>query len=437
MMVPASRLPWLAALVAIPAATLAGLFPSLAAPCWGVMAAAAAVAAFDALQGQRRVDAIRVRTPAYVRLTKDVPGSVPVTIENASGVPLALRLALGPVEGVVYRGAGFQPAMPASLPAFFPPGASLAVWPCTGTARGDHRIEEAHIETASPLGLWSARARRPIECALRVYPNLRDRATAALFLRAEAPGARLRRQIGKGKEFENLRHYAPGDSFEDIHWKATARRGFPMVKLYNIEHAQEVYVVIDSSRLSARQGILESYVDAALHLALVANRQRDRFGLVAFSDRTRLFLRARNGMDHFRVCREAIYKLNAERVSPDFREVFTTLATNLRRRALLVFLTSLDDALLAETFEREVSLLARRHLVLVNVPRTATLLFADDPADLDAVYQDLAGQMAWNRMRQLQMALLNRGVRMAFVDPARARLQIAAGYLEVKRRQAL
>ncbi len=431
MMAPASRLPWLAACVAIPAATLAGLFPSLAAPCWGVLAAAAAVAAFDGLRGQRRVDAIGVRTPAYVRLTKDVPGNVPVTIENSSGGPLRLRFALGA------RGAGFQPAMPASVPAFFPPGPSLVLWPCTGTARGDHRIEQAHLETASPLGLWSARARRPIECSLRVYPNLRDRATAALFLRTEAPGARLRRQIGKGKEFENLRHYAPGDSFEDIHWKATARRGFPMVKLYNIEHAQEVYVVIDSSRLSARQEILESYVDAALHLALVANRQRDRFGLVAFSDRTRLFLRARNGMDHFRVCREAIYKLNAERVSPDFQEVFTTLATNLRRRALLVFLTSLDDALLAETFEREVGLLARRHLVLVNVPRTARLLFAEEPAGLDAVYQDLAGQMAWNRMRQLQMSLLNRGVRMAFVDPDRAKLQIAAGYLEVKRRQAL
>ncbi|MGA3097326.1 MAG: hypothetical protein ABSF25_12780, partial [Bryobacteraceae bacterium] len=72
MMVPAGRLPWFAACVAIPAAMLAGLFPSLAAPCWGVLAAAAAIAAFDALRGQRRVDAIRVRTPAYVRLTKDV-----------------------------------------------------------------------------------------------------------------------------------------------------------------------------------------------------------------------------------------------------------------------------------------------------------------------------------------------------------------------------
>lgn len=438
MIVPASRLPWFAALVAIPAATLAGLFPSLAAPCWGVLAAAAAVAAFDGLRGQHRVDALRVRTPAYVRLTKDAPGSVPVTIENASGAPLPLRLAFGPVEGIIYCAGGLQPAMPAFfLELAAPAGASLAPWSCTGTARGEHRIEEAHLETASPWGLWSARARRPIACALRVYPNLRDHATAALFLRTGEPGARLRRQIGRGKEFENLRHYAPGDSFEDIHWKATARRGFPMVKLYNIEHAQEVYVVIDSSRLSARQGILESYVDAALHLALVANRQRDRFGLVAFSDRTRLFLRAHNGMDHFRLCRESIYKLHADRVSPDFREVFTTLATNLRRRALLVFLTSLDDALLAETFEREVGLLARRHLVLVNVPRTGRLLFSEEPADLDAVYRDLAGQMAWNRMRQLQMGLLNRGVRMAFVDPERANVQIAAEYLEVKRRQAL
>jgi uncharacterized protein (DUF58 family) len=70
--------------------------------------------------------------------------------------------------------------------------------------------------------------------------------------------------------------------------------------------------------------ILESFVGAALHLALVAQTQADRFGLVTFSDRTHKFVRARNGMDHFRLCREAIYNLHASRVSPDFRDVFTT-----------------------------------------------------------------------------------------------------------------
>ena len=89
---------------------------------------------------------------------------------------------------------------------------------------------------------------------------------------------------------------------------------------------------------------------------------------------------------------------NAERVSPDFQEVFTTLATNLRRRALLVFLTSLDVARPAETFEREVGLLARRAAGRGNRRGRPVLLFVEEPAGLDAVYQDLAGLTAWNRM---------------------------------------
>src|ERR1039457_7363748 len=231
----------------------------------------------------------------------------------------------------------------------------------------------------------------------------------------------------------------PGDSFEDIHWKATARRAFPVVKLYRVEHAQEVYAVLDSSRLQAREGILESYVEATLHLALVAERQGDRFGLVTFSDRTHRFVRARSGMDHFRLCRETIYNLQARRVSPDFRDVFTSLQLNLRRRALLVFFTSLDDALLAEIFEREISLLARRHVVLVNVTRPGIEpLFAGEPArDLDALYTALAGQMLSNRIRRLGLALGNRGVRLSTVDSLRIKTQVTAEYLEVKRRQLL
>jgi uncharacterized protein (DUF58 family) len=180
-------------------------------------------------------------------------------------------------------------------------------------------------------------------------------------------------------------------------------------------------------------------VDAALHLALVADKQRDRFGLVTFADRTHSFVRARNGKDHFRLCREAIYRLQPERVSPDFREVFTTLQTNLRRRALLVFFTSLDDALLAETFERDVAMLARRHLVLVHVMPGPEVrpLFPRAPEDTDSAYAALAAQLAWNRMRKLQIGLQNAGVRLSFVDPERIRTQVAAAYLEVKRRQAL
>jgi uncharacterized protein (DUF58 family) len=432
MIVPARALLWIAAGIFLPALTVAWLRPRYAGGCAAFLCALIAYAVADAVRGSRRARAIALRLPAFLRLTKDVPADLPVTIDNLTGKPSSFRLGAVMPEGVE------SPELTRAVDA--PPGASRVEWPCTGLMRGDHPLSAVHIEVRSPNGLWLLRRRVPVDCMLRVYPNLRDKATAALFLRTEDPGARLRRQVGKGREFDNLRAYLPGDNFEDVHWKATARRGFPIVKLYRVEHAQEVYAVVDASRLSAREGIMDRYVEAALHLALVAERYGDRFGLVTFSDRTHRFVRARSGMDHFRLCRETIYNLRAERVSPDFREVFSTLQLNLRRRSLLVFLTSLDDALLAETFEREVPLLARRHLVLVNVTQTAAMqpLFeGPPPEDVDSVYRGLAGQMLWNRMRRLRIALHNAGVKFDIVPPARIKTQIAAGYLEVKRRQAL
>jgi uncharacterized protein (DUF58 family) len=432
MIVPGSRILLAAALVILPVATLAGILPGLALPCAGILAACFSAGMVDALLSRQRVAALNASAPALVRLTKDVRADVTITLENRSPRALSVRAGLAMPEGVESERLTESVTLQ--------PGRSALAWPCTGATRGDHALRDLYVEAPSPLGLWLARARVPVACNLRVYPNLRDRATAALFLRAPNAGMRVHRQVGKGREFERLREYIPGDSYEDVHWKATAHRRSPVVKLYQVEQAQEVYVAIDASRLSAREQILESYVTAALHLALAAQRQGDRFGLIAFSDRPHRLVRARSGMDHFRLCRETIYNLQARRVSPDFRELFTSLQLNLRRRSLLIFFTSLDDPLLAETFAREVSLVARRHLVLVNVMRTAgsqPLFEGDAPADVESAYEALAGQMRWNKMHELQIALRNRGVRLSVVDPQNIKAQATAAYLEIKRRQLL
>jgi uncharacterized protein (DUF58 family) len=432
MIVPSNRLLLTAAAVALPLVTIAGMSPALAVPASFVLAACAILAAVDGAKGSQRAARFAAGTPEIFRLTKDVPASLPVTIENHGRTAIGLRAAMLMPAGVVSE------KQVETIEA--PPGACRLAWACTGVARGDHPLREVHLEMPSPLGFWMARSTCAVHCDLRVYPNLRDRATASLFLRTADLGVRLRRQIGKGREFENLRQYLAGDNYEDIDWKATARRGYPVVKLHRVEHAQEVYAILDASRLSGREGILENYVNTALHLALVAQKQGDRFGLATFSDRAQKFVRARSGLGHFRLCRETVHNLRAARVSPDFREIFTTLQLNLRRRALLIFFTSLDDALLAESFAREVGILARRHLVLVNVIETAQLkpLFRDQPpADLDGLYHALAGQMLRNRMRELQLELQNKGVKLALVDPERIKTQVTLQYLDVKRRQAL
>ena len=91
-------------------------------------------------------------------------------------------------------------------------------------------------------------------CELRVYPDLRAerRQAAAVFLTRNGLGSHAQRQVGRGRDFEKLRDYVAGDSIEDISWKATARRQKPVSKVFQVERTQEVYVVIDASRLSGR-----------------------------------------------------------------------------------------------------------------------------------------------------------------------------------------
>jgi uncharacterized protein (DUF58 family) len=197
---------------------------------------------------------------------------------------------------------------------------------------------------------------------------------------------------------------------------------------------------VDASRLTARRETLEKYVTAALHLGLAAERQGDRFGLVTFSDKVHQFVRARSGKAHYRACREAIYKLQPRRVSPDFGELFGFIQTVLRRRALLVVLTALDDPVLAESFAQAVQTASRRHLILVSVagmPGIQPLFDGPAPEGLDDLYRDVAGQLFWKKLRELRMTLERAGVRFSVLDPDRLETDLTSLYMDVKRRQAL
>src|SRR6185312_13308872 len=197
----------------------------------------------------------------------------------------------------------------------------------------------------------------PAQSEIRVYPNLlgERKNLAALFLNRGAFGLHAQRQVGKGRDFEKLREYVPGDGYDEIHWKATARRGKPITKVFQIEKTQEVYVIVDASRLSARKpdenaetnSVLERFVTAALVLGLAAEQQGDLFGLLTFTDKVETFVRAKNGDAHYNTCRDALYTLEPKIVTPDFDELCTFLRLRLRRRALLVFLTALDDPAVA------------------------------------------------------------------------------------------
>ena len=418
----------------------------------------------DLLLGQGRMAGLQVKLPTVARFSKDREGGFEVLVRNERQQAGRLRLGLGfPLE--IRPVAEEQViALPASHEW------SRVEWRCRPAARGCFPLTRAFLETSSPWGFWALRATRTLETELRVYPNLltERKNLAALFLNRGAFGLHAQRQIGKGREFEKLREYLPGDSFEDIHWKATAKRGRPVTKIFQIERTQEVYVIVDASRLTARaiasraatesnetatpgsvpggsafaggHSLLDRYVTAALVLGLAAEKQGDLFGLCLFADRVERFIRARNGKTHYGLCRDAIFTLQPRLVTPDYDELATFLRLRLRRRALLIFLTALEDPVLAESFVRNLDLLRHQHLILVNMlkPPGAEPLFSQpELASGDDLYQCLGGHWQWQRLRELGEVLRHRGVRFSLLENEKLAVQLVSQYLSVKQRQLL
>jgi uncharacterized protein (DUF58 family) len=260
------------------------------------------------------------------------------------------------------------------------------------------------------------------------------------------------RQIGKGREFEKLREYQPGDTYDDISWKATARRGFPVTRQMQVERTQELYLVIDASRLSGRpvslaeggagdDTMIESFVTMAALMGMAAEAQGDLFGVATFSRGLDLLLPARGGRAQRNLVQETLFALRTQRVTPDFGSIFATLRLRLRRRALLLFLSDLRDPVLAEGFLAHAPLVARHHLCMVNTvrPGEAEPLFQPKrvPGEVEAAYRQVAGHLAWSRLRELEGSL--RQVGFGFAMPRHADLAVSLlnQYLTVKQRQAL
>ena len=189
----------------------------------------------------------RANLPELVRLQKDRAGKLEVRIHNDS----LDRASAAPRLRVSARDRAAESDDRTTLL----PGGRGAL---AARLAGARRRSAASIFSSASIskrlrrsGFWAARASQPVRANCAFIPNLFDerKNVAALFLRRGELGAHAHRQAGQGRDFEKLREYVPGDSYDEIHWKASAKRGHPVTKVFQIERTQEVYVIVDASRL--------------------------------------------------------------------------------------------------------------------------------------------------------------------------------------------
>jgi uncharacterized protein (DUF58 family) len=435
--VPSARLLWIGGVIVFPAMAAEGLLPSARVAAAALVSAIFSAAVIDALLEPRALAGVRVELPALLRLVQGCSAPIPVTLHHQQRKARQLRVGFNVPDGVELDPEERWVSLPPLSPA------SQIGWECWPRRRGTFRLHDCFLEAPSPLGLWTVRRRQEVALELRVYPNLRDRGTMQA-LRRGMENLHVTRQIGRGREFEKLREYSPGDSSEEIHWKTTARRGRPITKVYRVERTQEIYLVLDVSRLSARadggDAALEWAIKAALTLGAITERSGDLVGVAAFAQRVEAFVRARRGKRHYAAYRDALNELHPQAVSPDFDEIAIFLLARLQRRCLIIFLTALDDPVIGDHFRRATRLLAQRHLVMAAAPRpsSAKPLFQHQEVESsEDIYRALAGHLAWRKLRALQGALSRQGVTLVLLEPQMFAAGLAQLYDDAKQRQLI
>jgi uncharacterized protein (DUF58 family) len=304
-------------------------------------------------------------------------------------------------------------------------------------ARGRHELQAVHVRI-EPAGGLSDRVLR-VACPARVDVHPQVRALKTLELSAAlAEGDEPQRRRGgeqAGTEFESLRPYVRGDPVRHIDWKATARRGEPIVRHHQIERGQHLAVILDvgrsmGSRIDGRSR-LEYAVEASVILGRLCQRRRDTMSLTAFSNRVEAELPPIGGAEILPRALHALLELQPRPIESDYWNVFGRVLGRLTKRSLIVTFTDIGDADSSRGLIENLTRAARRHAVLCVV--------FEDPSWLRAATDDrlplarrAGARFALSERRAAQEVIRSRGVDVLPAQPEDLGLSLVARHAALR-----
>jgi uncharacterized protein (DUF58 family) len=440
------------------------------------------------------VDLRRLPSPAALTVSRrwseplslDLDSQVELQVANHSARILEVSLE----DEVPSDLCGKLPKFTLTIP---PGGSARAAYTVHPATRGDIHVGRAFLRYRGPVRFAERWAVADLRQTVRVYPNLRESERSTLYLvrsRQIAQEKRLKRLIGRGREFESLREYRESDEIRDISWTATARHGKLISKVYQVERSQSVFLVVDAGRLmlartrppfaygarfsgrndrvltarpadakGGRGGArpladdelatpdsgpprlmkLDYAVNAALTLAHVALYSGDITGLVTYGRRLQSYLPAARGAHHLRHIVERLALASGESVEANHALAADSLLTRQRRRSLVVWITDLAETAATPEVMEAASRLLPRHLVLFAVVGEPELraLVARRPDSPTRMYQYVAAQEIIQRREILLRRMRERGALAMEFLPGSLSSEIVNQYLQIKSRGLL
>ena len=444
-------------------AALGAVFVGLVLPSWAGIAVVAAVVlagvlADVALAGPVRTLEFERSGDTTVRLGSTA--RVHLVVANPSGrrVRALIRDAWPPSAGLLGTPAArpgnrladptiVQPRHAVTIPAGERRRIESVLVP---TRRGDRQAEHVSVRSFGPLGLAARQRTMQSPWRVRVLPPFLSRRhlPSRLARLRELDGRTSLLVRGQGTEFDSLRDYTVGDDVRSIDWRATARRHVGdhydvVVRTWRPERDRAILIVLDTGRTAAGRigteelgtdGVrLDAALDAALLLTALALRAGDRVDLLAYDRRIRTAVTRTAASQTLAQVTDAMAVLEPELVELDARGLVTTVLNRASQRALVVLLTSLDSAPMAEGLLPVIGRLTARHEVVVaSVADPRIEEMAHGRGDATAVYEAASAERARAERRHVADLLAKHRVTVVDQPPALIAPALADAYLALK-----
>jgi uncharacterized protein (DUF58 family) len=211
-----------------------------------------------------------------------------------------------------------------------------------------------------------------------------------------------------------------------------------MVNQYGDEQAQQVYCILDKSRMMhapfRQMSLLDYAINSSLTLCNLSIQKYDKAGLMTFSDVLGRFVPADRKPGHMRNIQEALYQQQPRNREADFELLYRAVTKLIRQRSLLVLFTHFDSLPMLEEALPLLRKLRQKHLLLCVMFENTELqdyAYGKPATDAELFGRAIAQQFLQDQWRCAQM-LQQHGIQNILCPPDAWNLHLANKYLAFK-----
>jgi uncharacterized protein (DUF58 family) len=309
--------------------------------------------------------------------------------------------------------------------------------------RGEYLFGKVHLYLTTTLGIIKRRHSLSLECAVAVYPSIiqmKKYELKTLARTATEYGVKKVRRIGHSYEFEHIKQYTRGDDYRSINWKATGRRAQLMVNQYEDEKSQQVYCIIDKSRVMHMPfyglSLFDYAVNAALAISNIVLGKQDKAGLITFAENTKARIKADRSKTQLKKILEALYKEKENTVEANYESMYVGVRNLVRGRSLLFLYTNFESSYALQRVLPQLKKLNDQHLLVViffeNTEITTSATARVET--LEDIYTQVTAEHYTFTKVQIAQQLKQFGIFSMLTKPENLTVATINKYLELKSR---